>query len=212
MWLEAKNLSLPYGSIKLAPRRHGPFRIEEVISPVVYWLRLPPQWTIHPIFHASLLTPYVQTKEHGENYSRPPPDHINDQEQYEVETIRSHRCHGKKKQLQYLIKWAGYPESDNTWEPVDYIQAPQLVKEYERHQKGRISMTQVQPIHQQSSWGTADVPNSAPSKRGLPSVTSILLRFFALIHTPPTSSLSPMNTPSLLPSPARTLTAPATVE
>ncbi len=36
VWLEAKNLSLPYGSIKLAPRRHGPFRIEEVISPVAY--------------------------------------------------------------------------------------------------------------------------------------------------------------------------------
>ncbi len=59
VWLEAKNLSLPYGSVKLAPRRHGPFRIEEVISPVAYRLRLPPQWTIHPVFHASLLTPYI---------------------------------------------------------------------------------------------------------------------------------------------------------
>ncbi len=36
VWLEAKNLSLPYRSVKLAPRRHGPFRIEEVISPVAY--------------------------------------------------------------------------------------------------------------------------------------------------------------------------------
>ena len=25
VWLEAKNLSLPYRSVKLAPRRHGPF-------------------------------------------------------------------------------------------------------------------------------------------------------------------------------------------
>jgi len=56
----------------------------------------------------------VQTKEHRENYSRPPPDLINDQEQYEVKTIRSHRYYGRKKQLQYLIKWKGYPESDNT--------------------------------------------------------------------------------------------------
>ena len=30
VWLNAKNLTLPYGSIKLAPRRHGPFIIEEV--------------------------------------------------------------------------------------------------------------------------------------------------------------------------------------
>ncbi len=27
VWLEAKNLALPYGSVKLAPRRHGPFPI-----------------------------------------------------------------------------------------------------------------------------------------------------------------------------------------
>jgi hypothetical protein len=30
VWLNAKNLTLLYGSIKLAPRRHGPFTIEEV--------------------------------------------------------------------------------------------------------------------------------------------------------------------------------------
>ncbi len=124
VWLEARNLSLPYGSIKLAPRRHGPFRIEEVISPVAYRLCLPPQWTIYPIFHTSLLTPYVQTKEHGENYSWPPPDLINNQEQYKVKAIRSHRHHGRRRQLQYLVKWKGYPESDNTWEPEDHVQAP----------------------------------------------------------------------------------------
>ncbi len=27
VWLEAKNLALPYGSVKLAPRCHGPFSI-----------------------------------------------------------------------------------------------------------------------------------------------------------------------------------------
>src|SRR6266851_6670363 len=27
VWLEARNLALPYGSTKLAPRRHGPFAI-----------------------------------------------------------------------------------------------------------------------------------------------------------------------------------------
>jgi len=97
---------------------------------VVYQLRLPPQWTIHPVFHTSLLTPYVETKEHKENFSRPLPDLINDEEQYEVEAIRSYQCQGRKKQLQYLIKWKGYPESDNTWEPANHIQAPQLIRQY----------------------------------------------------------------------------------
>jgi hypothetical protein len=87
VWLNTKNLTLPYRSIKLAPRRHRPFIIEEVRSPVVYCLQLPPQWNIHPVFHTSLLTPYVETMEHGENYSRPPPDMIKGEEQYEVEAI-----------------------------------------------------------------------------------------------------------------------------
>ena len=42
VWLEAKNLALPYGTVKLAPRRHRPFLIEKVISPMAYQLRLPP--------------------------------------------------------------------------------------------------------------------------------------------------------------------------
>jgi hypothetical protein len=130
VWLDAKGLALPYGSIKLAPRRHGPFEIKEVRSPVVYQLKLPPQWTIHPIFHASLLTPYVETNEHGANYTRPPPDMIEGEEQYKVEAIRAHRRRNNK--LQYLIKWKGYPESDNTWELVGNVQAPLLTRKYHK--------------------------------------------------------------------------------
>src|SRR6266853_92668 len=85
VWLNAKNLTLSYGTIKLAPRWHGPFKVEKVMSPVVYQLQLPPQWNIHPIFHTSLLTPYVETKEHGENFTRPPPDMIEGEAEYEGE-------------------------------------------------------------------------------------------------------------------------------
>jgi hypothetical protein len=130
VWLEAKNLALPYGTVKLAPRRHGPFRISKVILPVAYQLMLPLQWNIHPVFHVSLLTPYVETDNHGPNFSRPPPDITIGENEYEVETIRSHRYFGKQKKLQYLLKWKGYPESDNTWEPANQVHAPQLVKQY----------------------------------------------------------------------------------
>ena len=115
VWLEAKNLPLPHGTIKLAPKRHGPFQITRVISPVAYQLQLPHQWSIHPVFHASLLTPYIETDSHGPNYSRPPPDLISGEVKYEVKQIRSHRRHGRRKQLQYLLKWKGYLESNNTW-------------------------------------------------------------------------------------------------
>jgi hypothetical protein len=87
VWLDAKNLALPYGTIKLVPKRHGPFEIAEVRSLVVYQLTLSPQWKIHPMFHASLLTPYIETKEHGPNYTRPPSDMIEGEEQYKVKAI-----------------------------------------------------------------------------------------------------------------------------
>jgi len=53
--------------------------------------------------------------------------------EFEVETIINHRFFGRRKTLQYLIKWKGYPSSDNTWEPVDNVHAPEIVKQY--HQR-----------------------------------------------------------------------------
>jgi hypothetical protein len=67
-------------------------------------LLLPTQWNIHPIFHASLLTPFSETPAHGPNFTRPPPDLIDGKEEYEVEQIRSHWRWGRCKTLQYLIK------------------------------------------------------------------------------------------------------------
>jgi len=93
-------------------------------------LELPFQWLIHLVFHASLLTLYIKTIEHGENFSHPPPNLIDNDEQYKVETIQSHQHQGRQKQLQYLVKWLGYPESNNMWEPIKNIQAPMLIKQY----------------------------------------------------------------------------------
>ena len=96
VWLEAKHLALPYQTPKLAPKCHGPFKIIKKISPVTYQLELPTAWTIYDVFHASLLTPYRKTLEHGTNYTRPPPDLIEDAKEYEVETIVNHRHFGRK--------------------------------------------------------------------------------------------------------------------
>jgi len=114
VWLDGKNLPLSYGTIKLAPQRYSPFKITKVVSPIAYHLELPTQWNIHPVFHASLLTPYNEMDAHGPNFSHPPPDLIKGENKYEVKTIRQHRRFGRNKKLQYLLKWRGYPESDNT--------------------------------------------------------------------------------------------------
>jgi hypothetical protein len=100
---------------------------------VVYQLELLSEWKIHNVFHASLLSPYMETNAHGPNYVHPPPDLVRGEQEYEVERIINHRHTGQGKKLQYLIKWKGYLESDNTWEPTSHLHAPQLIKEYQKH-------------------------------------------------------------------------------
>ena len=102
------------------------------MSPIAYQLYLPVAWNIHNVFHASLLSPYHEMDAHGPNYSRPPPDLIEGEEEYEVERIINHQRTGRARTLQYLIKWIGYPEADNTWEPADQVHAPKLINTYHR--------------------------------------------------------------------------------
>ena len=134
VWLESKNLKLRYESRKLAPKREGPFKIQEVLGPLTYRLELPKQWKIHPIFHATLLTPYKENDTYGENFNQPPPDLIDGQEEYEVEAIHSHKRVGRG--LAYLIKWKGYPSSENSWEPERNISnAQELLSSYKRRHR-----------------------------------------------------------------------------
>jgi Chromo (CHRromatin Organisation MOdifier) domain len=133
VWLEGKNLPLSHGTIKLSPKCYSSFIIIKLISSVASQLSLLMSWNIHPVFHNSLLTPFVETLAHGPNFMRPPPDLIDGEVEYEVEAIRSHCYFGKNKRLQYLLKWKGYPEVDNTWESEDQLNAPDLLKQYNKH-------------------------------------------------------------------------------
>ncbi|KAI9314208.1 hypothetical protein BX666DRAFT_1971420 [Dichotomocladium elegans] len=51
-------------------------------------------------------------------------------EEYEVEAIAGHRKNRKKLGVDYLIKWKGYDESDNTWEHESNVHAPELIEAY----------------------------------------------------------------------------------
>jgi hypothetical protein len=114
VWLEGKNLKLPYQSTKLAPKRYGLFKIIKEVSPMAYQVSLPVMWGIHDIFHSSLLSPYHEITQHGLNFSQPPPDLIEGEEEYKVKALCNHQCFGHSCTLQYLVKWQGYPKSDNT--------------------------------------------------------------------------------------------------
>src|SRR6266699_1407786 len=169
VWLEATNLNLRHQKTKLALKRYGPFVITEEISPVAYHLDLPLAWNIHNVFHASLLSPYHETRQHGPNYSRPPPDLINGEEEYVVEKIINHRRHGRSRTLQYLIKWEGYPKSDNTWESAGQVHTPECVKQYhkkfplEDKRAMRSTIKRILLSHQQCPMSASRLQTTSPS-------------------------------------------------
>ena len=99
VWLEGKNLKFPHQATKLNLKCYGPFRVIKEVSPVVYQLQLPPLWNIHPMFHTSLLSPYCETPSHGPNFSRPPLDLIDGEEEYKVEQIKVHQNFDRIKHL-----------------------------------------------------------------------------------------------------------------
>ena len=100
VWLEGCHLPTNQPTTKLAPRRHGPFSIVQVMSPVNYHLQLPTQWSIYLVFHIDLLTPYHETPKHGPNYQCPLPDLVDSTEEYEVEKILDSCKFSKKCKLQ----------------------------------------------------------------------------------------------------------------
>ena len=93
------------------------FQILQKLGPVSTIELAPSPHHAHPpIFHVSKLRPYTPPTLHfPTRTSQPvPPIVIEGEEEYEVEAILGQRRRGQ--QVQFLVKWAGYPTSDNTWE------------------------------------------------------------------------------------------------
>ncbi len=130
VWLEATHLKTTHPTAKLGPRSYGPFEITKKLSHVVYQLRIPQQWKIHDVFHATLLTPYKETEEHGPNYHDPPPDIIKGEPEWEVEQIVGARRFGRSRRLQYRVRWTGYSDAHDTWETADDVHTPQLTADF----------------------------------------------------------------------------------
>src|ERR1700748_3197183 len=163
VWLESKNLKTTHPTTKLRALRYGPFEITEVIRSTTYRLKLPPQWKIHNAFHASLLTPYKATKEHGENFPQQLPEIVEGEEEWTVEKVLDSRRVGQKRRLQYLLKWEGYPEADNSWEYKEDIFSPDLIAEFHRKHPTAIKGVVIRSMSTAPTSTPTDIPPTAQS-------------------------------------------------
>ena len=111
VWLETRNLKLQVPSRKLSAKQTGLFEITQVISSITFRLKLPKQWKIHDMFHASLLSLYreMETLEHGLNFPQLLPELIGTEEEYQIDKIINHQ--GTATRMQYLIHWKGYSDA-----------------------------------------------------------------------------------------------------
>ena len=143
--MSSKNIKIlsPGCTNKLLPKWLGPFTIigycgrhqtppeNGVAEVVAYKLSLPEYMRIHDVFHVSLLKPY-----HRDGRQQPPPLPIcvEGEEWFTVEKILNHEDRDvitkratkrapkvNEKQRFYLVKWLGYGNEHNSWEPEHYV-------------------------------------------------------------------------------------------
>ena len=89
---------------------------------------------LHDVFHVNLLRRY---RTNGLDYEAPPLE-IDGEKHYKVQAIQKDRvvCG----EMQYLVKWTGYDESENLWLTASQLDsAKQILEAYQRENQMDIS-------------------------------------------------------------------------
>jgi Chromo (CHRromatin Organisation MOdifier) domain len=126
VYLLRRNIKTTRPSDKLDHKKFGLFKVKRNIKDISYELHLLPTMRIYPVFHISLLESADPDTPTG-----PAPEiHPNLQEEiYTVQKVLKVRRH--RKTLQWLVKWEGYGNEQNTWEPKEnLIDCLEALQEY----------------------------------------------------------------------------------
>jgi hypothetical protein len=133
VWLNIKNFRLPESlSHKFLGPYAGPFKVLEKKFPNTYKLELPKNLKVHPIFHVLLLKSVARdaSRPDREHNSRPPPDLVHNEPEFEVEAVlKSRQIRGRERE--YLVKWKGYHPIKASWvNESDMEHAQEAIEEF----------------------------------------------------------------------------------
>lgn len=139
VYLEGLNLTIARPMTKLSDKRYGPFRITKKVGASAYKLALPQRWKrVHNVFNEHLLTPFQAPSYPSQKARQPedPPDIEDpDKAEYEVEAIIGARV--RRGNLQFLVKWKGYAEEDDSWEPAgELLAAEDAIRDFYKKNPG----------------------------------------------------------------------------
>ncbi|KNE91119.1 hypothetical protein PSTG_15471, partial [Puccinia striiformis f. sp. tritici PST-78] len=111
-------------SAKLDFKKLGPFRIEAIIGPAAYRITLSPEFKrLHPVFHTSLLVPFIDPKSFpGRRGPSVPRGQIvpssRELDASDIDSIIGHRqlpLQAGAMTHEYLVTWRNGSTADNSW-------------------------------------------------------------------------------------------------
>ena len=98
---------------------------------------MPANLRVHDVFHVSMLEP-ARTSSLPQRAEQPTIPSLPDEDlDFEVEALIDKRSHHGV--TEYKVLWRGYSEEAASWEPVENLNCPDLIQEYEVSEGGRVS-------------------------------------------------------------------------
>jgi hypothetical protein len=154
VWLDGWNLTTERLSEKLEDLHFGPFKIVKRIGAGAYKIEIAKMWKqkkVHDTFNERLLKPYIVPFFPLQMLPlSKPPVIINDFVEYIVEKILKSSI--RRKKLSFYVKWEGYSNAHNSWEPYDgVLNTRELIKEFYKVNKRAIGVKEWEKLFNEAS-------------------------------------------------------------
>jgi hypothetical protein len=118
----ARNMKTKRPCKKLDHKKIGPVKILKNIGIRAFRVELPTTIEVHNVIHVSLLEPYRKSKFPGRHQPPPPPEEVEGEENLDVESVANSRYNKKRKRVEYLDFWKGFPLEQANWEPWESLE------------------------------------------------------------------------------------------